>query len=280
MDIRGAGRRHRRDSAFPSRAECSRKPRSTSNRPACRGDGRAARGQSRRPARRCSCFTPRHRTRSRWLADSPCRCRGRGLANRRGAAPVRVGSASRWRADADTRFGCEESWISRRTKTKVANETIETSLAVGALVHIEWRPKVAQAEVERGLTARPPMPGSTCKTACGWSGNWPWSSPRAAEVVLSSAFPKGIWSSGDGRQLRGWQAKEDGQKIEITLLKPATDGESLRALISRSEARSARRKRPKSTRRWSRSKGRRCSKARWPFAAAWHSTCEPSRRSA
>lgn len=121
-------------------------------------------------------------------------------------------------------------------ETAAAGETIETALGGEGLLNLRWRPLVAEAQVDRSLSVE-----STAVFDVGEDGlRLAWQAvlnfPRAQRESFRFAVPNGyLVEQVLGGNVRGWETRpgEAQQQIEVTLLQPARDQETVTLLLSR-----------------------------------------------
>jgi hypothetical protein len=121
-------------------------------------------------------------------------------------------------------------------ETAKAHETIETTLGAGGALHLEWRAKVAQAQVDRSLTA-----DSTAVLDVREDGmRLHWQLKLAFRGSQRDSFTLDVPADYlvekvTGANVRGWQAKQADQRqqLEISLLKTVRDQEEIGLELSR-----------------------------------------------
>ncbi len=121
-------------------------------------------------------------------------------------------------------------------ETKADNEQIVTALSANQGFKIEWRPKVAEGQVDRSLTV-----GSEAVLDVQEDGlrliwrlnlQFPRSHRDAFSVLIPADY---LVEKVAGDNVRGWQIQPDdeGQRLDVTLLDEATDSETITLHLSR-----------------------------------------------
>ena len=128
----------------------------------------------------------------------------------------------------------------RRTyETAEAGQTIATAVSPGAALGIQWRPKVAEAQVDRGLTAESAARIDLREDQLRVAWTVDLSFRRGQREFFSLDLPEGyLVEKVEGTNVRGWQLRDpaDGrQRLEVSLLKQAKDGERLTIVMWRPE---------------------------------------------
>ena len=124
----------------------------------------------------------------------------------------------------------------RSYETASAGQTIATALGVDGALAIQWRPKVAEGQVDQTLTA-------TCDAAFDvqedqWRLRWALDLEfrRGQREFFTIELPAGyLVERVEGENVRGWELKEAGgrQTLEVALLKPAKESEALAVVLWR-----------------------------------------------
>jgi autotransporter-associated beta strand protein len=125
----------------------------------------------------------------------------------------------------------------RRTReTQAADETIRTALGPAGELALGWRPRIAEAQVDRGLTVE--SLGSFDLQEDGLRLAWRLSlgfrrAERDAFTLLVP--PDYLVEKVSGKNVRGWEARTaDGvQTVDVSLLKPAKDAEQMTVYLWR-----------------------------------------------
>ncbi|HND56057.1 MAG TPA: hypothetical protein PLV92_26760, partial [Pirellulaceae bacterium] len=123
-----------------------------------------------------------------------------------------------------------------RVETEKDNQRIETALKLDGAFSLQWRPKVAAGEVDRGLSATSAAEFDVREDGVRlvWQLNLQF--PRGRRDGFSLLVPaEYLVEKVVGDNLRGWQAQPDGdkQRVEVVLLKTAVDQEQLTIVLSR-----------------------------------------------
>ncbi len=123
-----------------------------------------------------------------------------------------------------------------RFESTAADERIETALQPDHAFSIQWRPKVAEGEVDKSLTADSngelEIRDDAVRLAWQVSLDFPRSRRESLTLTAPSEY---LVERVTGGNVRGWQATRDGarQTIDVTLLKAAADKECLTIHLSR-----------------------------------------------
>lgn len=121
-------------------------------------------------------------------------------------------------------------------ETAAADESIETALASSGQLSVRWRPKVAEAEVDRSLTVRSSAVLDVQEDGLRLSWRVDLQFRRSRRDVFSVDVP------GDylvervvGGNVRSWEVggETPRQRLTVTLLKDVTDQESFTIVLSR-----------------------------------------------
>jgi len=129
----------------------------------------------------------------------------------------------------------------RRTyETVKAGEVIATALVPRSPLSVQWRPKVAEAQVDRGLTAESAARVDLREDQLRVVWTVSLSFRRGQREFFSLDLPEGyLVEKVEGTNVRGWQLRDpaDGRrKLEVSLLKQAKDNERLTVFMWRPEA--------------------------------------------
>ena len=130
----------------------------------------------------------------------------------------------------------------RSYETEKPAETIATALAAAGAVKIEWRPKIAEAQVDRSLTARSTAVFDIEEDGLRMVWRLVLEFRRSQREQFSVSVPAGyLVERVDGPNVRGWQLKakvgnEKQQTIEVELLQAAKDQEELTVALWRAGA--------------------------------------------
>jgi len=113
-------------------------------------------------------------------------------------------------------------------ETKKPREQIETALGPGGAIGIQWRPKVAEGQVDRSLTARSDAVFDVQEDGLRLVWQLALEFRRSERDVFQVDVPKEyLVEKVEGGNVRGWEVRQEAnrQKVEITLLKAARDRE-------------------------------------------------------
>ena len=124
-------------------------------------------------------------------------------------------------------------------ETHEAGEKITTALLTSGAVSIQWRPKLAEAEVDRSLTAQSTALLDVQEDGLRLVWRLALQFPRSQREQFTLSVPKQYFvEKVEGGNVRGWQTRpaDEKQTVEITLLKPAKDQEEFTLHLSRNMA--------------------------------------------
>ena len=124
-------------------------------------------------------------------------------------------------------------------ETTKNNETIETVLAAGGLLQIEWRPTVAEGAIDRTLTANSQAVFDVREDGLFLMWRLQVDFGRTLRDSFTIAVPKDyLLERIVGENVRNWQAKTvgDTQQVEITLLKASQGQQSVTIQLSQHRA--------------------------------------------
>ena len=128
--------------------------------------------------------------------------------------------------------------VDRRIReTEKANETIETALGPGGALQLQWRPKVAEAEVDRGLTVETAGLLDIEEDGLRMALRVNLEFRRSQRDSFTLALPLDyLVENVAGSNVRGWEVHRtaDRQTVEVSLLKTAKDTEQFNLFLSRS----------------------------------------------
>lgn len=121
-------------------------------------------------------------------------------------------------------------------ETTADNQQIETALGADGVIDLQWRPKVAEGQVDQSLTARSLAVFDVREDALRltWQVNLEFG--RGLRDAFTLAVPADyLVEHVTGDNLRAWQAKAVGgeQQIDVTLLKPAMGSVSLTVQLAK-----------------------------------------------
>jgi hypothetical protein len=114
-------------------------------------------------------------------------------------------------------------------ETKQPNQRIETALGADGLLSVQWRPKVAEAEVDRSLTAQSVAMLDVQEDGLRLVWRLTLEFRRSRRESFTVTVPGNyLVEKVEGNNVRGWQLPlgEGPRPLEITLLKQAADQES------------------------------------------------------
>jgi len=124
-------------------------------------------------------------------------------------------------------------------ETEQADEQIPTALGPDGSLSLQWRPKVAEAQVDRSLTVRSAAVLDVQEDGLRVAWQLGLEFPRSQRDTFTLRVPKGyLVEKVEGGNVRGWETREaaDVQSVEVTLLNTAKDGERLTVLLRQSGA--------------------------------------------
>ncbi len=130
----------------------------------------------------------------------------------------------------------------RSYDTDKDGQTIETVLGGGGELALQWRPKVAEGQVDRGLTAQSTAVVDVEEDGLRAVWNVDLEFRRNQREQFQFSFPKEFLVEGvTGSNVRGWEvrkANEAGKDrtVDVSLLKPAKDREQVALHLWRSGA--------------------------------------------
>ena len=124
-------------------------------------------------------------------------------------------------------------------ETKQSGEIIVTALVAGSPFTIQWRPKVGESQVDRGLAVESAAVVEVREDRLGVAWQMTFSFPRGQREVFTVTVPEGyIVERIDGPNVRGWQTSQADSRTQVTvsLLKPAKDSDQITVTLWRSES--------------------------------------------
>ena len=124
-------------------------------------------------------------------------------------------------------------------ETTKNNETIETVLAAGGLLQIEWRPTVAEGAIDRTLTANSQAVFDVREDGLFLMWQLRVDFGRTLRESFTITVPKDyLIERIVGDNVRNWQAKtvDDAQQVEITLLKASQGQQSVTIQLAQHRA--------------------------------------------
>ncbi len=113
-------------------------------------------------------------------------------------------------------------------ETERPGQTIETALSPDGAVSLQWRPKVAEGQVDRSLTVRSTALLDVQEDGLRLAWQFALEFRRSQREVFTVHAPADyLVERVEGTNVRGWEVREEAghQAIEVTLLKAARDGE-------------------------------------------------------
>jgi autotransporter-associated beta strand protein len=127
--------------------------------------------------------------------------------------------------------------VDRRThETQRPDEIVETALGPGGALQLQWRPKVAEAQVDRGLTVQTDGLLDIREDGLRMGLHIRLDFRRSQRDGFSLALPADyLVEKVAGNNVRGWEVRRaaDSQTVEVSLLKTAKDSEQINLFLSR-----------------------------------------------
>lgn len=123
-----------------------------------------------------------------------------------------------------------------RWETKADAETIVTTLATSGALNLQWRPQVAEAVIDQGLTARSTGVLDVREDAVRMAWTTMLEFGRGSRDRFTFLVPLDYTiEQVQGVNIRGWEAKVDGdqQTLDVTLLRTAVGSETITVQLSR-----------------------------------------------
>jgi hypothetical protein len=121
-------------------------------------------------------------------------------------------------------------------ETKAPNEAIETALSADGIVNLQWRPKVAEAQIDRSLTVNSDAVLDIREDGLRLAWKLTLEFRRGQRESFTALVPEGyLVEKVTGNNVRGFDVKpaDGGQQVEVTLLNTARDQETLMLYLSR-----------------------------------------------
>ena len=118
-------------------------------------------------------------------------------------------------------------------------QTIRTAIAGDGQLNLQWRPKVAESQVDQSLTARSTAVLDIQEDALRLTWQVDLTFRRGLRDTFTFAVPPDmLLEKVIGGNVRGWKSAVDGEtaKVDVTLLKSATGSERLTLLLSKRAA--------------------------------------------
>lgn len=120
--------------------------------------------------------------------------------------------------------------------TTAANEKIETALPADGKLSLQWRDKISEANIDQGLTVQSQAVFDVREDALNFAWKGDLKFRRGRRETLTFMLPASyLVEKVSGNNIRGWTTKatEAGQQLDVELLKPAVDAESVVIIISK-----------------------------------------------
>jgi hypothetical protein len=114
-------------------------------------------------------------------------------------------------------------------ETAQPNQKLETALGAAGAISIQWRPKVAEGQVDHSLTVRSSALLDVQEDGLRVAWQLALDFPRSQREFIGIVVPKDyIVEKIEGANVRGWVRPDDaGQNVQVSLLKAAKDSERL-----------------------------------------------------
>ncbi|MGO9115197.1 MAG: autotransporter-associated beta strand repeat-containing protein [Thermoguttaceae bacterium] len=128
--------------------------------------------------------------------------------------------------------------IDRRIReTQRPDETLETALGPGGALQLQWRPKVAEGQVDRGLTVETASLLDIEEDGLRMSQHIKLEFRRSQRDAFTLSLPLDyLVEKVAGSNVRGWEVRRgtNEQTVEVSLLKTAKDTEQFNLFLSQS----------------------------------------------
>ena len=128
--------------------------------------------------------------------------------------------------------------VDRRTvETTQPDETLETALGADGALQLQWRPKVTEGQVDRGLAVETAAVLDVREDGLRMAMHMELQFHRSQHDAFTLSLPaEYLVEKVAGSNIRGWEVRRDGgqQSVEVSLLKTAKDGEQFNLFLSRS----------------------------------------------
>ncbi len=127
----------------------------------------------------------------------------------------------------------------RSYETQAAGETIHTTLGADGALALQWRPKVAEGQVDQGLTSQSAAVLDVQEDGLRLVWDLSLEFRRSQRERFFVDVPKGfLVEKVTGGNVRGWEVRnaDKEQEVEVSLLKPAKDRERFALHLWRSGA--------------------------------------------
>jgi autotransporter-associated beta strand protein len=159
----------------------------------------------------------------------------RGTSGRLPTAPASTVTFHIPQPQTEVRLGLSVDRRSRETTRP--DETIETALGADGALQLQWRPKVAEAQVDRGLTVDSTGLLDVEEDGLRMALNLKLEFRRAQRDAFTLTLPaEFLVEKVAGSNVRGWEVKKGDkeQTVEVSLLKTAKDSEQISVFLARS----------------------------------------------
>jgi hypothetical protein len=124
----------------------------------------------------------------------------------------------------------------RSVETAKPNETIATALGPDGALRIQWRPRVNMDQIDHTLKARSDAVLSVQEDGLRLAWQVDLEFGRSQRETFTVTVPQDyLVEKVAGDNVRGWEVRAEGanQRLEVTLLRPATDHESFTIYLSK-----------------------------------------------
>jgi hypothetical protein len=121
-------------------------------------------------------------------------------------------------------------------ETAEPGQKLETALGAAGAISIQWRPKVAEGQVDHSLTVRSSALLDVQEDGLRVAWQLALDFPRSQREFIGVVVPKEyLVEKIEGANVRGWEVRADaaGQSVQVSLLKAAKDGERLTVRLLR-----------------------------------------------
>ena len=121
-------------------------------------------------------------------------------------------------------------------ETAQPGEKLETALGTAGAISIQWRPKVAEGQVDHSLTVRSEALLDVQEDGLRAVWQLTLDFPRSQREFLGVVVPKEyLVEKVEGANVRGWEVQPEaaGQRVQVSLLKAAKDSERLTVRLLR-----------------------------------------------
>ena len=121
-------------------------------------------------------------------------------------------------------------------ETEKADETIDTALGPQGALSVQWRPKVAEGQIDSSLTAHCAatfdVQEDSLRLACRLQLEFRRAQREFFQIDVPADY---LVEKVEGQNVRGWEIRkqEDRQSLAVTLLKAARDSESIALWLTR-----------------------------------------------